>query len=105
MISAFQWGNPFFLPSPWNVFLELKKLLFSQGVYIHLGQTLYRMFSGYFLAILLGIPLRIIVGYWEKAYNSLEFVIEFFRGFQATRLHVDIWYWRCGQDCHCYFLL
>ena len=37
LISTFQWVNPFFLPSPWSVFLELKKLLFSQGVYIHLG--------------------------------------------------------------------
>jgi len=44
------------------------------------------MFSGYFFAILLGIPLGIMVGYWEKAYNSLEFVIEFFRGFPATSL-------------------
>jgi long-chain acyl-CoA synthetase len=86
LISTFQWVNPFFLPSPWNVFLELKGLLFSQGVYPHLGSTLYRMFSGYLLAILLGIPLGVMVGYWEKAYNSLEFLIEFFRGFPATSL-------------------
>jgi acyl-CoA synthetase (AMP-forming)/AMP-acid ligase II/ABC-type nitrate/sulfonate/bicarbonate transport system permease component len=86
LISTFQWVNPFFLPSPWNVFLKLKELLFSQGVYTHLWKTLYRMFSGYILAILLGIPLGIMVGYWEKAYNSLEFVIEFFRGFPATSL-------------------
>ncbi len=86
LISTFQWVNPFFLPTPWNVFLELKGLLFSQGVYPHLGKTLYRMFSGYLLAILLGIPLGIVVGYWERAYNSLEFLIEFFRGFPATSL-------------------
>jgi acyl-CoA synthetase (AMP-forming)/AMP-acid ligase II/ABC-type nitrate/sulfonate/bicarbonate transport system permease component len=86
LISAFQWVNPFFLPSPWSVLLELKGLLFSQEVYPHLGKTLYRMFSGYFLAMILGIPLGIVVGYWEKAYNSLEFLIEFFRGFPATSL-------------------
>jgi acyl-CoA synthetase (AMP-forming)/AMP-acid ligase II/ABC-type proline/glycine betaine transport system permease subunit len=86
LISTFQWVNPFFLPSPWSVFLELKGLLFSQEVYPHLGKTLYRMFSGYLLAIFLGIPLGIVVGYWEKAYNSLEFLIEFFRGFPATSL-------------------
>jgi long-chain acyl-CoA synthetase len=86
LISTFQWVNPFFLPSPWNVLLELKQLLFSQGVYPHLGKTLYRMFSGYILAIFFGIPLGIMVGYWEKVYNSLEFVIEFFRGFPATSL-------------------
>jgi NitT/TauT family transport system permease protein len=86
VVSAFQWVNPFFLPTPWNVFLELKGLLFSQELYPHLGKTLYRMFSGYLLAIVLGIPLGIMVGYWEKAYNSLEFVIEFFRGFPATSL-------------------
>jgi ABC-type nitrate/sulfonate/bicarbonate transport system permease component len=86
LISTFQWVNPFFLPSPWNVLLELKQLLFSQGVFPHLGKTLYRMFSGYILAIFFGIPLGIMVGYWEKVYNSLEFVIEFFRGFPATSL-------------------
>jgi acyl-CoA synthetase (AMP-forming)/AMP-acid ligase II/ABC-type nitrate/sulfonate/bicarbonate transport system permease component len=86
VISEFKWVNPFFLPSPWNVLLKLKELLLSGTVYTHIGKTIYRMFIGYFLAILLGIPLGIIVGYWEKAYNSLEFVIEFFRGFPATSL-------------------
>ncbi len=86
VLSAFQWVNPFFLPTPWNVFLKLKELLLSSGVYTHIGKTVYRMFAGYFLAILLGIPLGIVVGYWEKVYNSLEFVIEFFRGFPATSL-------------------
>jgi len=86
MISTFKWVNPFFLPSPWNVFLELKELLLSSGVYTHIGKTIYRMFSGYLMAILFGIPLGVVVGYWEKVYNSLEFVIEFFRGFPATSL-------------------
>jgi acyl-CoA synthetase (AMP-forming)/AMP-acid ligase II/ABC-type proline/glycine betaine transport system permease subunit len=86
VLSAFQWVNPFFLPTPWNVFLKLKELFLSGGVYTHIGKTVYRMFAGYFLAILLGIPLGIVVGYWEKVYNSLEFVIEFFRGFPATSL-------------------
>jgi len=86
MISTFKWVNPFFLPSPWNVFLELKALLLSSGVYTHIGKTIYRMFSGYLMAILFGIPLGVVVGYWERVYNSLEFVIEFFRGFPATSL-------------------
>jgi acyl-CoA synthetase (AMP-forming)/AMP-acid ligase II/ABC-type nitrate/sulfonate/bicarbonate transport system permease component len=86
LVSAFQWVNPFFLPTPLNVFLKLKEVLLSGGVYVHLGKTLYRMFSGYLLGVLLGVPLGVIVGYWEKAYNSLEFLIEFFRGFPATSL-------------------
>jgi long-chain acyl-CoA synthetase len=86
LISTFQWVNPFFLPSPWTVLLKLKELLLSGSVYTHIGKTVYRMFSGYLFAILLGIPLGIMVGYWEKVYNSLEFVIEFFRGFPATSL-------------------
>ncbi len=86
LISTFKWVNPFFLPSPWSVLLELKGLLLSTGIYTHIGKTIYRMFSGYLLAIFLGIPLGVVVGYWEKVYNSLEFVIEFFRGFPATSL-------------------
>ncbi len=86
LVSAFQWVNPFFLPTPWNVFLKLKEVLLSSGVYAHLGKTLYRMFSGYILGVFVGVPLGVIVGYWEKAYDSLEFLIEFFRGFPATSL-------------------
>lgn len=86
LISTFQLVNPFFLPSPWSVLLRLKELLLSGAVYLHVGKTVYRMFSGYLFAIFLGIPLGIVVGYWEKAYNSLEFLIEFFRGFPATSL-------------------
>jgi NitT/TauT family transport system permease protein len=86
LISTFQWVNPFFLPSPWTVLLKLKELLLSGSAYTHIGKTVYRMFSGYLFAIFLGIPLGIMVGYWEKVYNSLEFVIEFFRGFPATSL-------------------
>jgi hypothetical protein len=57
------------------------------------------MFSGYILAILLGIPLGIMVGYWEKVYNSLEFVIEFFREdiiHLLEKLKLD--YVDCGTD-------
>jgi acyl-CoA synthetase (AMP-forming)/AMP-acid ligase II/ABC-type nitrate/sulfonate/bicarbonate transport system permease component len=86
LISTLQWVNPFFLPSPWTVGVELKELLVSRDAYLHLGKTLYRMFSGYLFAVVLGIPLGIMVGYWEKAYNALEFIIEFFRGFPATSL-------------------
>lgn len=86
LVSTFQWVNPFFLPSPWSVLVKLKELLLSGTVFPHIAKTVYRMFSGYFFAILLGVPLGIIVGYWEKVYNSLEFVIEFFRGFPATSL-------------------
>jgi ABC-type nitrate/sulfonate/bicarbonate transport system permease component len=39
------------------------------------------VFSGYHLAACLGIPLGILIGYWGKVYNSMEFVIEFFKGF------------------------
>jgi long-chain acyl-CoA synthetase len=86
LVSTSQWVNPFFLPSPWSVFLKLKDILLSGWVYAHIGKTVYRMFTGYLFAIFLGVPLGIVVGYWEKAYNSLEFVIEFFRGFPATSL-------------------
>jgi len=32
------------------------------------------------------VPLGIILGYWEKIYDSVEFIIDFFRSFPATAM-------------------
>jgi len=72
--------NPFFLPRHGMSFL-IKRICSSPKGLHPSRKTLYRMVQRILLAILLGIPLGIMVGYWEKAYNSLEFLIEFFRGF------------------------
>ncbi|UCD71780.1 MAG: AMP-binding protein [Syntrophobacterales bacterium] len=78
--------DPFFLPSPVKVGRQMVELLSATSTYEHLLKTLYRMMAGYSLAVAIGIPLGIVLGYWEKIYESVEFIIDFFRSFPATAM-------------------
>ncbi len=78
--------DPFFLPSPVKVGKELIALLSQSVTYEHLFMTFYRMMAGYIAAIFIGVPMGIVLGYWEKVYESVEFIIDFFRSFPATAM-------------------
>jgi ABC-type nitrate/sulfonate/bicarbonate transport system permease component len=78
--------DPFFLPSPVAVGKQLGILLSTVTTYEHILKTFYRMMAGYFIAVGIGVPLGIILGYWEKIYDSVEFIIDFFRSFPATAM-------------------
>jgi len=86
LVTATGLVDPFFLPSPANVGESLGKLLLKADTYHHLGKTFYRMMAGYLLAVGIGVPLGIVLGYWEKVYESVEFIIDFFRSFPATAM-------------------
>jgi NitT/TauT family transport system permease protein len=78
--------DSFFLPSPIKVARQLVTLLGTLSTYDHLLRTFYRMIAGYSLAIILGIPLGIVLGSWQKVYETVEFIIDFFRSFPATAM-------------------
>jgi acyl-CoA synthetase (AMP-forming)/AMP-acid ligase II/ABC-type nitrate/sulfonate/bicarbonate transport system permease component len=78
--------DPFFLPSPVTVGKQLGILLSTVSTYEHILKTFYRMMAGYFIAVGIGVPLGIVLGYWEKVYDSVEFIIDFFRSFPATAM-------------------
>ncbi len=86
VVTVTQMVDPFFLPSPIRVGRQLAELLSTGSTYAHLFSTFYRMMAGYFLAVAIGIPLGIVLGYWEKIYESVEFIIDFFRSFPATAM-------------------
>jgi len=85
-ITATNIVDPFFLPSPITVGKQLVQLLLHSDIYSHLFFTFYRMMMGYLIAVAIGVPLGIILGYWEKVYDSVEFIIDFFRSFPATAM-------------------
>lgn len=86
IFSSLKLVSPLFLPTPQAVFLEIISL-FSSGVIIpDIFYTLYRAFLGFFVACLIGIPIGLLMGYSDRIYSSLEFVIEFFRSIPATAL-------------------
>src|SRR3989339_1722772 len=78
--------SPLFLPPPQAVFLELINLFVSGLILPDIFYTLYRAFLGFIIACLIGIPLGLLMGYSNKIYYSLEFIVEFFRSIPATAL-------------------
>lgn len=84
--SNLKFISPLFLSTPQAVFLEIINL-FSSGVIISdILSTLCRVLAGFIIACIIGIPLGLLMGYSDKIYYSLEFIVEFFRGIPATAL-------------------
>ncbi len=77
--------NSLLLPSP----IAMGKAFFwmwDQQLILDLSFTLLRTFLGLSLAILLGVPLGLVMGYFPKAYHSLEFLIDFGRSIPPVTL-------------------
>ena len=78
--------NPLFLPSPISVGQKLVSLLANTIFLADIFNTLLRTLFGFSIAIVLGVPLGILMGYSEKIYNTFEFLIDFFRSIPATAM-------------------
>ncbi len=78
--------SPLFLPTPQSVFYEIFRLFSTGEILPDLAFTFYRAFLGFIFACLIGIPIGLLMGYSDKIYHSLEFVVEFFRSIPATAL-------------------
>jgi len=78
--------KPLFLPSPVEVVEKLGDLILSGNIMPHLWGTFYRTIVGFLGAILIGVPLGIILGFWLPVYRCFEAVIDFFRSIPATAL-------------------
>lgn len=86
IVTFTKFVDPFFLPTPVTVGKQLAILLTRPETFEHIFKTFYRMMMGYSIAVVIGVPLGIILGYWEKVYDSVEFIIDFFRSFPATAM-------------------
>lgn len=78
--------NPLFLPTPQQVAISLIESMSYKDIWRDLGFTLYRAFTALALGIFVGVPLGLLMGYFDRLYTSCEFIIEFFRSTPATAL-------------------
>lgn len=78
--------DPFFLPDPFTTIQKLVGLILSGSVIGDLISTLMRVALSFGIATVLGVPLGLALGRAEKAYRSVEFIIDFFRSTPATAL-------------------
>jgi NitT/TauT family transport system permease protein len=75
-----------FVPTPIEFVSALLLLVFSGEIIGHVLATLYRTLAGFLVACIIGIPIGLLMGYSNRIYSSLEFVVEFFRSIPATAL-------------------
>jgi ABC-type nitrate/sulfonate/bicarbonate transport system permease component len=86
MVTELSLINPFIIPSPLKVLKQLINLLINEKLFLDISYTLLRTSLGFLLACLIGIPLGLMMGYYNKVYNLFEFVIEFFRNIPVTAI-------------------
>lgn len=85
--SSLHWVNALFLPSPLEVAQIIWTQIFITGEIIpDIIATVCRFIVGYAIAVVVGITLGILMGYSDKVYNALEFIVDFFRSIPSTAL-------------------
>ncbi|WP_367874986.1 ABC transporter permease [Luteolibacter sp. Populi] len=66
-------------PTPWQVALGLGELSTSGVLIKYIVASLFRVTWGFFLAILVGVPLGLLLGWFRPAFIALNPMIQFFR--------------------------
>jgi NitT/TauT family transport system permease protein len=72
------WSQAVF-PTPWGAAMGLWELIENGALLKHSVASLFRVTAGYYLAILLGLPLGILLGWSKMAQMGLNAVIQFLR--------------------------
>lgn len=75
--------NPLFLPPPHTVIAKLFRLLLMTQIWGDIGFTLLRTVVGFVLAVVVGTPIGLFMGYYTKVYSAFEIVVDFFRSLPA----------------------
>lgn len=78
--------DTFFLPSTIETIKGMVELILSGAIIPDIFTTLGRVGAALTLAIAIGLPLGLMLGTSSKLYESMEFVIDFFRSIPATAM-------------------
>lgn len=74
------------LPSPFETVIALVNGLAGGPLLKDFMVTLWRTFQAFSIAAIVGVPLGVVLGSSEKAYRSVEFLIDFFRSTPSSAL-------------------
>lgn len=74
------------LPSPSATLVTLVTGLAGGSLLVDFGVTLMRTLQAFLVASVIGVPLGVLLGSNEKAYRSVEFLIDFFRSTPSSAL-------------------
>jgi len=86
VITKLQLIDKFFLPDPFTTIKKFVEPLINGAIIGDLFSTLERVFFSFAIALILGLPIGLLLGRTKKFYQSIEFVVDFFRSTPATAL-------------------
>ena len=78
--------KPILLPPPLDALTTLVTGMFSEALLPHFLVTVERTLLAFSIAAVVGMPLGVVLGSNDKAYRSVEFVIDFFRSTPSSAL-------------------
>jgi sulfonate transport system permease protein len=78
--------KPILLPTPGATVLTLVTGLAGGPLLLDFGVTVMRTLQAFLIAGVVGVPLGVLLGSNEKAYRSVEFLIDFFRSTPSSAL-------------------
>ena len=74
-----RWVDPFTVPRISSVVATLWELMRSGELPLQVGSSLWRMFAGYAIGVVLGISVGVLMGSFRAAYHLLEPITEILR--------------------------
>jgi sulfonate transport system permease protein len=74
------------LPTPWATIQTLVVGLAGGALLGDFATTVWRTLEAFLIAAVVGVPLGVLLGSNEKAYRSVEFLIDFFRSTPSSAL-------------------
>jgi sulfonate transport system permease protein len=78
--------KPILLPTPWATLGALFSGLAGGPLLTDFAVTVMRTLEAFLIAAVIGVPLGVVLGSNEKAYRSVEFLIDFFRSTPSSAL-------------------
>ena len=85
-VVRFKLISPILLPTPSATLQTLVGGFFGGTLLVDFLHTVWRTLQAFFIAAALGMPLGVLLGSNERAYRSVEFLIDFFRSTPSSAL-------------------
>jgi NitT/TauT family transport system permease protein len=84
VVTASGLVDGFFLPGPAAVFSEMFRMIATGFIVPDIALTVERVLAAFAIGLGLGLPAGLALGSSRRVYESMEFVIDFFRSIPAT---------------------
>src|SRR6187551_1503600 len=85
-VVRFGFIKPILLPTPFDTLVALVTGLAGGPLLLDFAVTVKRTLQAFLIAAVVGVPLGVLLGSNERAYRSVEFLIDFFRSTPSSAL-------------------